>query len=599
MLLNSRLFLLFATLAPAAALRLGLGARGWVALNSDEAALGLLVDDILWHGAHPVFLYGQHYLGALQAYLTVPFFALLGPTNFALHTSTAVVILLFLLALYAYTSGIYSPAVAWCTLALLALGPPVGLFHEQEAANHTQNLLLFGALLLWLVFLRLSRPQGRSVRMALDVGIGLAAGLGLWGTPLMLVFILAAGLALGTEALRQTWAAPNHQTLWSLSGHCVLLGFGAAVGLAPWIAGTIASQGVIFREFQEITGLAGAAHPSSAMREVGFLSTLGQRLAGTFLMSLPQALGSSVVCADCPAVFLSQHALLSPEMLGGALRSAPFSLMAVALWTFAVISLARQIKPVFWPAKGGTVDASLQQQQAHARARWWGQAMLVVGGALTVLAYAATRASYEAPYATTRYLVGLYLCMPLVVAPLWHSSQRFWRRPGGRTSPLAGRMRLCLSGLLATVLLMTLFSLYIAGAVNLFQQTTNAQLYGVPAGKRDMQLLAFLRQHQITHFYSTYWVCYRLMFEEQEQVTCAVMHDANVFLPGFNRITSSVARVAAVPHPAYVFDTTLPIDQKLYRQVADCLKQHDTRFVGYREASVAAYLVYYYSKQSG
>src|SRR5256885_16327064 len=65
-------------LALAAAGRLILAARGWPAFESDEAIVGLMTDDIMRHGAHPVFFYGQNYMGALQAYLAVPFFLLRG-----------------------------------------------------------------------------------------------------------------------------------------------------------------------------------------------------------------------------------------------------------------------------------------------------------------------------------------------------------------------------------------------------------------------------------------------------------------------------------------------------------------------------------------
>src|SRR5690349_11004040 len=55
-----------ATFAVAALLRLTLAARGWPYMNSDEGVWGLMTDDIRWHGAHPIFLYGVHYMGALQ-----------------------------------------------------------------------------------------------------------------------------------------------------------------------------------------------------------------------------------------------------------------------------------------------------------------------------------------------------------------------------------------------------------------------------------------------------------------------------------------------------------------------------------------------------
>ena len=71
-------------LALAALGRLVLAAHGWPDFDSDESIVGLMTDDILRHGAHPVFFYGQNYMGALQAYLAVPFFLLLGATPFAL-----------------------------------------------------------------------------------------------------------------------------------------------------------------------------------------------------------------------------------------------------------------------------------------------------------------------------------------------------------------------------------------------------------------------------------------------------------------------------------------------------------------------------------
>ncbi len=94
-----------AMLAAAAAVRLALAARGWPALNSDESIMGLMTDDVLWHGAHPVFFYGQHYMGALQAYLAVPIFLIVGPTTFALHATTTLQCILLIPAVGAPDAG--------------------------------------------------------------------------------------------------------------------------------------------------------------------------------------------------------------------------------------------------------------------------------------------------------------------------------------------------------------------------------------------------------------------------------------------------------------------------------------------------------------
>ena len=80
-------------LAATTAVRLTLAFRGWPYVNSDEATLGLMVDDILWHGAHPLFGYGEHHLGAIDAYLQAPFFAVLGSTDLTMHIVTTIQIL--------------------------------------------------------------------------------------------------------------------------------------------------------------------------------------------------------------------------------------------------------------------------------------------------------------------------------------------------------------------------------------------------------------------------------------------------------------------------------------------------------------------------
>ena len=199
--LASECILVAVLLLVAAVLRLTLASRGWPYSNSDEATTGLMVDDIIWHGAHPFFTYGEHHVGSLDAYLQVPAFLLFGATNFALHITTTIQILLFLLVFYGFTRAVYSPLVAGVTLALLAFGPYQQLFYGLRAGHYAQDMLLLSVLLMSLVVLRLRRPARAWTKWTLDIGIGLVAGLALWSTILLLPFVLAAALALGTLLL--------------------------------------------------------------------------------------------------------------------------------------------------------------------------------------------------------------------------------------------------------------------------------------------------------------------------------------------------------------------------------------------------------------
>ena len=160
------------TLALAAVGRLVLAARGWPGFNSDESIVGLMTDDILRHGAHPVFFYGQNYMGALQAYLAVPFFLLLGATPFALQVTATTETSSCFLFLYLFTREVFSREVALVTLLLLAAGPFSALGAELHVGAGEHDTLLLGALILWLVTLRL-RGRGRTAHAA-------GAGCGHW-----------------------------------------------------------------------------------------------------------------------------------------------------------------------------------------------------------------------------------------------------------------------------------------------------------------------------------------------------------------------------------------------------------------------------------
>jgi hypothetical protein len=588
-----------ATLAVAAVLRLTLAARGWSYVNSDEGVWGLMVDDIRWHGTHPIFLYGAHYMGALQTYLAVPFFALLGPTSFALHVTTTAEILLFLLVLYLFTRQVYSPGVAWLALALLALGPGQAIFYEMRAAAHAQDALLFGTLVLWLSFLRLRRLERTRTRLFLNLGIGLAAGIGLWCTFLTLPFIFSAGLALGVEALRATRSRREKQYGRMIIQLLTLI-IGLIIGAMPFIIGNISSGGAGIIEMVSASGAPGGSGASASPDIAGHLLSLGQQMAATLLIGLPRLLGSQTVCANCPLWPAPQASASPAAILHIILISALFSLVALAFWLIAAFPLARDLWRAFkqyrqQPSCSSARDNTSGADFSWGDARWWGRAMLVSGAALTVLEYAMSRSSYETSDTSMRYLVGLYLCTPLVADPLWRGSQQVWRWLISRKQRLSlASIRPRLPALLAVGLLLAIFSLNMAGAAGALRESTKQQIYGIPAGERDTQLLAFLHSHHITRFYTSYWVCYRLVFDAQEQVTCAVLSNDNAFATGYNRVPGYVTILAATPHPAYIFDlTTHEVQPNVPAQVAQRIAAGDPRFVGYTKIQVANYLVYY------
>jgi hypothetical protein len=593
-----------AILMIAGILRVTFAAQGWPHVESDEAILGLMADNILWHGAHPIFFYGQHYLGSLQAYLAVPFFAVLGPTTFALDVTTTAQTLLFLLLLYLFTRRVYSPGVAWCTLLLLALGPGQALFYEMRAGVGAQDTLVFGALVLWLTVVRL-HMMGKSWKvLALDFGIGVTAGLGLWSDFLFVPFIVGAALAFGVHSIWSARTALRSYTGWNRLVQLLLTLLGASAALLPFMVVTIASHGAIFREVGSAAGVPGTGDGAAHPWILGLLRSLGQQLAATLLVGLPRTLGSTTLCMQCVA-WPSSHPASITSLLIQTLIAAPFSLGALACWAQAAASLAREARLSLGHA-GQDSLIRWTAGKAFIDVRWCGRFMLVVGGALTLLDYIASRSSYDFPADSARYLVGLYLCTPFIAEPLWQRSREVGQWLKARRRSPWHNSRLRLSAFICFVLLILVLLLQVGGLMRIERGVADASLYGSPVSGRDRQVISFLESHGAVYFYTTYWVCSRLMFEAEEQVTCSVISDQNPFEPGLNRIPASTARVAAAPHPAYVFDT-LPagirafntfvsdFHQSLAGQVAVHLANGDSRFAGYTVANIAGYLIYYYA----
>ncbi len=287
-------------LALAALGRLVLAAHGWPDFDSDESIVGLMTDDILRHGAHPVFFYGQNYMGALQAYLAVPFFLLLGATPFALLATATTETVLFFLVLYLFTREVFSREVALVTLLLVAAGPFSALGAELHVGAGEHDTLLLGALILWLVTLRLRGRGGLRAQLALDAGVGLAIGVALWCDFLILPFALAAALALMLRAAWRLYASRERTLRMRLGAEAGVAAAFFLIGLAPLLLANIASGGATFREvFGTANSPSVQFSPPLPPGLAGVAQALYLQIAATLLVGLPHALGIDVVCGSC------------------------------------------------------------------------------------------------------------------------------------------------------------------------------------------------------------------------------------------------------------------------------------------------------------
>src|SRR5438105_1564918 len=72
-------------IALAVCLRVLLTILGWPTTNADEGTMGIMARHIAYNGEHPIFYYGQSYMGTREAYLGAAFFRLFGASLFTLR----------------------------------------------------------------------------------------------------------------------------------------------------------------------------------------------------------------------------------------------------------------------------------------------------------------------------------------------------------------------------------------------------------------------------------------------------------------------------------------------------------------------------------
>ena len=191
-----------AIISIAAVWRLVLITQGWPLTNSDEATIGIMARHIAYNGEHPVFFYGQYYMGALEAYIGAALFPIFGSSLWTVRFGLLLLFILFLLSIYLLTCLLYSKSLALATILWLCFSSSYIIGRQLSAIGGYPETLLFGSLTFlcasWLVLTYTSGvpPRKQRRRFLVYACWGIAAGLGLWSDLLILPFVLLSGLLL-------------------------------------------------------------------------------------------------------------------------------------------------------------------------------------------------------------------------------------------------------------------------------------------------------------------------------------------------------------------------------------------------------------------
>ncbi len=530
--------LAFLIIALATLLRIFLIAWGWPHSNADVDTMGIMAMHIAYKGEHPIFFYGQNYMGTLQAYLGVVFFRLFGISVFSLRLGSVLFFTLFLVIMYCLTSLLYTKKLALITLALLSLGSTIMLDAEIVGLAGYPELLFFGSLLMLLAsWLALSYDQYSSPNRwpwrSIAYGCwGLAAGLGFWSDFLMLVFILLSGLLL----VLFCWRELLQFAVLPLVG-------GLIIGSFPLIIYNLhAAPGQ--NTLNVLAILHNAGNVELARLQVHNHIPLEPQLRGTMLTSLPAATGGAPFCYDTNLMLTGYlgtqdgHCPVLYNNLSSVFIALAWSMGYILLWTFSAVLTIKNL----WKLRSLTQGYSRSQ----AIKRQFARLMLLGSGGLILLLFILSPASAAFPD-NSRYLIGLMIATPALVASLWGlSSVGSAMTPdtgnGDRSQTHSWFTLTSFKRGLGRGALLIIGVVLLVGTVSAFLEIPTVQANN----KQQDLLIQSLLRIKATHIYTDYWTCDSIAFVSREQIICSVVN-------GRNRYAPYVPIVKADPNAAYVF----------------------------------------------
>lgn len=532
----------FLIIALATLLRLFLIAWGWPHSNSDVDTTGIMAMHIADKGEHPIFFYGQNYQGALDAYLGVAFFRLFGISVFSLRLGAVLFFALFLVIMYCLTSLLYTKKLALITLVLLSLGSSIMLDAEIAGLAGYPELLFFGSLSMLLAsWLALSYDQYSSPNRRLWRSIaygcwGLAAGLGFWSDFLMLVFILFSGILLVLFCWRE------------LLRFAVLpLVTGLIIGSFPLIMYNLhAAPGQ--NTLNVLSYLHNAGSVELAIIRAHNHILLEPELKGTMLTSLPAATGGAPFCYDTNlrlTGYLSFQNVQCPSLhsnVSAVFVALAWSVGFLVLWTIAVILTIHNLLKL-------SIQTPRPQTDKQAIIRQFARLMLLCSGGLILLLFIMSPASAVFPQ-NSRYLIGLLISTPALIAPLWDLS--FGKR--AMTSDASNDKRswftfISFKTALGRGILLMIGIVLLVGTIQSFLEISTVQA----SNQKQASLVHNLLRIKATHIYTDYWTCNSIAFASREQIICSVVDGQLHMQPHLNRYAPYSKIVEADPNSAYVF----------------------------------------------
>ncbi|GAC1435437.1 MAG: hypothetical protein NVS4B1_16250 [Ktedonobacteraceae bacterium] len=531
-------------------LRVTLAYQHWPLLNSDEGTMGIMALHIFSRGEHPIFFYGQNYMGATEAYLGAALFHVFGPSLFTLRLGLILLFIVFLISTYLVASILYTKAVGLGALLLLALGSIAVVSRQLAAIGGYAETITCGSLAFLLAsWLALSSQGTDSAkqwqRVAAYGAWGLIVGLGIWSDLLVLPFVLCSALLL-LFCWRELLQVKHGAVL------CLLLGL--SIGISPLIFYYSISSGSGQSVLTTILQLQGGQDiPHSWRMHI-------QEVKQTIQVALPTATGNPF----CPFSEFPQVLLLGPSTLPNfqcTVINTSWGIGYLLLWfTSACLTFTALWK--IWKSTTTLPHRSLAERRSIIRLT--GQMLLLCSAGLAIALFVFSPSSLRSPSVHSRYLMGVLIATPALLAPLLLGSYSLKSRIQWMSVIIRGSLFLFLS------------ILFFVGTLYALNEIPAAQA----ADRRENALIEKLIHIGATHIYTDYWTCDRLAFQSNERIICGVL-DTHLH-PAVNRDPRYYAIVSADPHAFYIFPDDVPQAASIRQKFTHCGKAcRPVAFSGY------------------
>lgn len=189
--LRSDALLLILCVCAAVAVRLDFMRAVRFAIDGDEAIVGLMGKHILEGRGIPIFYYGQHYMGSLEALMASLSFSLFGMTPFTLQLvplawSVALVPLVYLVG-----QSVMGRRAGLVAAILMSVPPPALIVWSSKARGGFIEIVFLGTLAIYLATLWF-RDSPERVRY--PAAVGFVVGLGWWVNNQIAYAIAAIGI---------------------------------------------------------------------------------------------------------------------------------------------------------------------------------------------------------------------------------------------------------------------------------------------------------------------------------------------------------------------------------------------------------------------